>query len=293
MRKPTPAGPEWQKPLEQGLYITATPIGNAQDISLRALDVLNKCEAILAEDTRHTAKLLAIHGISRPLVSYNDHNAPRVRPKVLRRLENGARLVLVSDAGTPLISDPGYKLVREAIAVGVRVHAVPGASAVLAGLVLSGLPTNRFLFVGFLPPSRVARRAALDEIRALRMTLIFFEAPQRLTETLEDMISLLGEREAAVARELTKLHEDIRRGNLQDLATFYNSNVPRGEVTVIVGPPKPGEPDLSQADALLDKALAFMPLRAAVELVSEGLNLPRKVIYARALLRKGVNRNGA
>jgi 16S rRNA (cytidine1402-2'-O)-methyltransferase len=292
MRKPTPTGPEWQRPLEEGLYITATPIGNAQDISLRALVVLRSCEAILTEDTRNTAKLLAIHGISRPLFAYNDHNAPRVRPQLLKRLENGDRLALVSDAGTPLISDPGYKLVREAIAAGAKVHAVPGASAVLAGLVLSGLPTNRFLFVGFLPPSRDARRSALDEIRTLRLTLIFFEAPQRLKETLEDMTTLLGEREAAVARELTKLHENVRRGNLQDLAMFYQSNPPRGEVTVIVGPPQPEGPDFRQADALLDKALAFMPLRAAVELVSEGLNLPRRAVYARALLRKGVHSNG-
>ena len=259
---------------------------------MRALDVLKRCDAILAEDTRNTAKLLSIHGISRPLIPYNDHNGARVRPKILKRLENGDRLALVSDAGTPLISDPGYKLVREATAAGEKVHAVPGASAALAGLILSGLQTNRFLFVGFLPASRDARRAALDEFRTLIMTLIFFEAPQRLKETLEDMSSLLGARQVAVARELTKLHEDVHRGNLQDLAAFYDSNPPRGEVTVIVGPPQPGPPDFSRADALLDKALAFMPLRAAVELVSEGLNLPRKAVYARALLRKSVQSNG-
>ena len=293
MKKPTPARPEWQKPLEEGLHIAATPIGNARDISLRALDVLKNCDAILAEDTRNTARLLAIHGISRPLVAYNDHNAPRVRPQILKRLENGERLALVSDAGTPLVSDPGYKLVREAIAAGVKVHAVPGASAVLAALVLSGLPTNRFLFVGFLPASRDARRTALDELRTVRTTLIFFEAPQRLKETLEDMISMLGKREAAVARELTKLHENVCRGHLQDLAAFYESNPPRGEVTLIVGPPQPGEPDFRQVDALLDKALAYMPLRAAVELVSEGLNLPRKAVYARALLRKLTHSHGA
>ena len=288
MRKPTPTNAQGQNPLEEGLYITATPIGNAQDVSLRALHVLDRCDAILAEDTRTTAKLLAIHGISRPLVSYNDHNAPRVRPKMLTRLENGARLALVSDAGTPLVSDPGYKLVREAIAAGARVHAVPGASAALAGLVLSGLPTNRFLFVGFLPPTRAARRTALAEIGSLRATLIFFEAPQRLKEALEDMASLLGEREAAVARELTKLHEDVRRGSLLDLATLYKAITPRGEVTVVVGPPRSGEPDFTSADALLDKALPMMPLRAAVDLISDGLKLPRKAIYTRALLRKAL-----
>ena len=292
MTKPTPRARESQNPLESGLYITATPIGNARDIGLRALEVLKNCDAIVAEDTRTTSKLLAIHGISRPMIAYNDHNAPRVRPQILTRLENGDRLALVTDAGTPLVSDPGYKLVRDAIATGAKLHAVPGASAALAALVISGLPTDRFCFIGFLPNTSAARRTALDEIKSLRATLIFFEAPQRLKETLDDTASVLGTRDAAVARELTKLHEDVRRGELSELARYYESNPPRGEVTILVGPPASPAPDFSKADALLDRALPFMPLRAAVDLIGEALNLPRKAVYARALLRKTVRDDG-
>jgi 16S rRNA (cytidine1402-2'-O)-methyltransferase len=279
--------------LEGGLYITATPIGNARDISLRALDVLESCDAILAEDTRNTAKLLAIHGISRPLISYNDHNAPRARPSILKRLEQGELLVLVSDAGTPLISDPGYKLVREAIAAGTRIHVVPGASAALSALVLSGLPTNRFLFVGFLPAARDARRAVLEELKALQFTLIFFEAPQRVGETLEDMRYVFGVRDAAVAREVTKFHEDVRRGNLQELVSFFETSPARGELTLVVGPPRTEEPDFTKADRLLEQAMGFMPVRTAVELVTEALGLPRKAVYARALLHKRSESNEA
>ena len=260
---------------------------------MRALDILANCDAILAEDTRVTARLLAIHNISRPLMSYNDHNAPRVRPQALMRLERGERLVLVSDSGTPLISDPGYKLVREAIAAGLKIHVVPGASAVLSALVVSGLPTNRFLFVGFLPAARDARRSALEKLKMVEATLIFFEAPQRLTDTLEDLRCVLGVRDAAVARELTKLHENVRRGNLLELETFYADSPARGEVTIVIGPPANEEPDLGKADRLLDKALPFMPVRAAAELVSEALELPRKAVYARALVRKQAQSNGA
>jgi 16S rRNA (cytidine1402-2'-O)-methyltransferase len=290
--KPKPAGPEDQNPLGNGLYVTGTPIGNARDISLRALDVLRRCDAILAEDTRKTAKLLAIHNIRRPLLCYNDHNAPRARPQILKRLENGECLALVSDAGTPLISDPGYKLVREAIAARAKVYVVPGPSAALAALVISGLPTDRFFFVGFLPASHDARRAALVEISALPSTLIFFEAPQRLTDALKDMLSTLGDRNAAVARELTKLHEDIRRGSLGELVSHYESHAPRGEVTVIVGPMQIAEPDWRKTEHLLDRALAYMPLRSAVDLVSEAMMLPRRSVYTRALLRKTAQTDG-
>lgn len=286
MRKPRPGHPEWQSPLDEGLYITSTPIGHARDITLRALDVLANCDAILAEDTRVTSKLLAIHKISRPLISYNDHNAPRVRPQVLTRLKSGERLALVSDSGTPLVSDPGYKLVREGIAAGVKIHIVPGPSAVLSALAVSGLPTNRFMFVGFLPASRESRRTALEKLKTTEATLIFFEAPQRLMGTLEDMRTVFRMRDAAVARELTKLHEDIRRGKLDELASFYADSPARGEVTIVIGPPAREEPDFGTADRLLEKALEFMPVRAAVDLVSESLDLPRKAIYARALLLK-------
>lgn len=293
MRNPRPGSPESQKPLEAGLYIASTPIGHARDVSLRALDVLANCDAILAEDTRVTARLLAIHDISRPLLSYNDHNGPRVRPQILKRLERGERLALVSDSGTPLVSDPGYKLVRDAIAAGLKIHVVPGASAVLSALVASGLPTNRFLFVGFLPPARDARRTALEKLKTIEATIIIFESPQRLAGTLEDLRSVLGDRQAAVARELTKLHEDVRRGTLLDLETSYANSPARGEVTIVIASPNAAEPDFGKADQLLDKALPFMPVRAAVELVSEALELPRNAVYARALARKQAQGDGA
>ena len=293
MSKPRPGPPEWQKPLDEGLYLISTPIGNARDISLRALDALAGCDAILAEDTRVTAKLLAIHKISRPLISYNDHNAPRMRPQALMRLERGERLALVSDAGTPLVSDPGYKLVREAIAAGIKIHVVPGASAILSALVVSGLPTDRFLFIGFLPSTGEARRIALEKLRSVESTLVFFEAPQRLAQVLGDMHGVLGARNAAIARELTKLHEDVRRGTLQELESYYARTPARGEVTIIVGRPLSEAPDFGNVDRLLEKALAFMPVRTAAEFVSEALELPRKAVYARALRRKRVQSDGA
>jgi len=265
--------------------VTATPIGNARDITLRALDALAACDAIAAEDTRVTSKLLAIHGIARPLFAYNDHNAAGARPKLLKRLREGQRIVLVSDAGTPLVSDPGYRLVREALAEGIAVHALPGPSALLAALALAGLPTDRFLFAGFLPPRSGARRSALLELRDLRATLIFFESAQRLSESLADMADVLGPREAAVGRELTKLHEDMRRGDLASLASSYTAP-PKGEITLVVAPPKEAAPDLARADGLLDKALQFMPVRAASDLLAEALDLPRHALYERALAKR-------
>src|SRR5690348_2587199 len=210
-----------QGDLAAGLYILATPIGNARDISLRALETLRGSDVIAAEDTRVTAKLLAIHGISRPLIPYNDHNGAEMRPKILGRLERGEAVVLVSDAGTPLVSDPGYKLVRAAVAAGLPVIALPGPSAVLAGLTLSGLPSDRFLFAGFLPSKAGERKTMLEELKGVRATLIFFESAQRLSESLMAMAEVLGEREAVMARELTKLHEEVRRGSLTELAAHY------------------------------------------------------------------------
>jgi 16S rRNA (cytidine1402-2'-O)-methyltransferase len=273
--------------LPAGLYVTATPIGNAADITLRALEVLKSCDLIAAEDTRVTAKLLAIHGIAKPLAAYNDHNAARERPKLLAKMRQGARIALVSDAGTPLVSDPGFKLVREAIAEGLPVHALPGASAVLTGLALAGLPTDRFLFAGFLPAKQGMRQSALRGLKDLRATLVFFESPQRLSETLGDMAEIFGTRTAAVAREMTKLHEDVRRGLLRELAAHYeNAGAPRGEVTLIVSPPHDIEADTARIDSALDKALAFMPVRPAVDLVADMLDAPRRVVYARALEKK-------
>jgi 16S rRNA (cytidine1402-2'-O)-methyltransferase len=282
-----PGGGESQSLLAAGLYVTATPIGHAKDITLRALEVLKGCDAIAAEDTRVTSKLLSIYGISKPLTAYNDHNAARERPKLLRKLRDGARIALVSDAGTPLVSDPGYRLVREALAEGVAVHAIPGASAALAALTLAGLPTDRFLFAGFLPPKSGARRTVLEELREVRATLIFFESPHRLAESLADMAAVLGGREASVGRELTKLHEECRRGDLVSLAAGYaDAALPKGEITVVVAPARDAAPDISRADHLLDKALQFMPVRAATDLLAEALDLPRHALYERALAKK-------
>jgi 16S rRNA (cytidine1402-2'-O)-methyltransferase len=276
--------------LAPGLYVTATPIGNARDITLRALDVLAGCDLIAAEDTRVSAKILAIHGISRPLAAYNDHNGARERPKLLARLKHGARIALISDAGTPLVSDPGYKLVREALAEGVPVHAVPGASATLTALALAGLPTDRFLFVGFLPARAGERGTVLAELKTVRATLIFFESAQRLGESLGQMAEVLGERAVVVARELTKLHEEVRRGTLRFLAEQYaRQTPPKGEVTVLVGPPPEQRVDTVRIDALLEKTLPFMPLRAACELIAQALDLPRKEIYRRALQKKNAD----
>ncbi|MGZ6022979.1 MAG: 16S rRNA (cytidine(1402)-2'-O)-methyltransferase [Rhizomicrobium sp.] len=273
--------------LAPGLYITATPIGNARDITLRALDVLAGCDVIAAEDTRVSAKLLAIHGISRPLTAYNDHNGARERPKLLARLKHGARIALISDAGTPLVSDPGFKLVREALAEGVPVHAIPGASATLTALALAGLPTDRFLFVGFLPSKTGERGSALGELKNIRATLIFFESAQRLAESLAQMADVLGDRAVAVTRELTKLHEEVRRSTLGILAAQYAQEPPpKGEVTILVGPPPEQQADFARIDALLDKALPFMPVRAASELIAEALGVPRKEIYQRAIEKK-------
>ena len=253
--------------LTAGLYIVATPIGNARDISLRALDVLKGCDVIAAEDTRVTSKLLSIHGVSRPLVAYNDHNAPEMRPKLLARLARGEVVALVSDAGTPLVSDPGYKLVREVIAEGMPVVAIPGASAVLAGLALSGLPSDRFLFAGFLPHRGGERAAILEELKGVRATLIFFESTQRLSESLAAMLDVLGDRPAVMAREITKLHEETRPGLRSPL----------------VGPPREAEADMGKIDAALKAALPFMPVKAAAEMIAGLTDGSKKAIYARAL----------
>jgi len=273
--------------LPPGLYVTATPIGNARDITLRALEVLGGVDAIAAEDTRVTAKLLAIHGISKPLSPYNDHNGERERPRLLARLKEGARIALVSDAGTPLVSDPGYKLVRAAYAGNIAVHVIPGPSAPLAALILSGLPSDRFLFAGFLPPRSGERRAALEDLRNQPATLIFFESGPRLGDALSDMADVLGDRPAAVARELTKLFEETRRGTLRELSAHYEkAGAPKGEITLVVEGAKEVAPDFAKLDALLDQALQFMPVRAAADLLASAFDQPRKPIYDRALQRK-------
>jgi 16S rRNA (cytidine1402-2'-O)-methyltransferase len=269
----------------RGIAIVATPIGNAADITLRALDVLRSVDAILCEDTRVSAKLLARHGIRRPLLAYHEHNAERMRPQILARLRRGESLALISDAGQPLISDPGFKLVRAALAEGLPVTALPGPSAALTALVLSGLPTDRFFFAGFLPPKAAQRRRALAELAAVPGSLIFFEAAQRLPASLSDMAVVLGSRPAAVARELTKLFEEVRRAKLGELAAHYaEAGPPRGEVTIVVAPPEsPAAPSESALDEALTEALAARSLRDAVDAVAAALGLPRRQVYARAL----------
>lgn len=265
-----------------GLYVTATPIGNARDITLRALDLLAACDVIVAEDTRVTAKLLAIHGLSKPMKIYNEHVADRAGPEILKRIAEGAVVALVSDAGTPLLSDPGGRLVREALAQGLNVVPLPGASAFLAALVASGIETSRVLFAGFLPPRAAARRAELKELANIPAALVFYEAPSRIAEALADMAALLGDREAAVARELTKLHEDVRRGPLADLAREAAAGEARGEYVIVVAAPTGAAPE-ADLDALLKTALKSASLKEAVADVAAETGVPRREVYARAL----------
>jgi 16S rRNA (cytidine1402-2'-O)-methyltransferase len=268
------------------LHLVATPIGTLGDVTLRALWVLREADRILCEDTRVTGRLLARYGISATLEPYHDHNADRVRPAVLARLRRGERLALVSDAGTPLVSDPGYRLVRDALAEGLPVTAAPGPSAAITALTLSGLPPDIFLFAGFLPPRQAARRKALGAWRDLAATLIFYEGPPRLAAALADMAEILGDRDAAVARELTKLHEEIRRGRLSALAAHYRgAGPPRGEIVIVVGPSDATQATLSEAeiDRRLADALGQFSLRDAAALVAEDTGLPRRDLYRRAL----------
>jgi 16S rRNA (cytidine1402-2'-O)-methyltransferase len=273
------------EPIAPGLHVVATPIGNLADITLRALATLAAADAVIAEDTRVTRTLLAHYGVATPLIAYHEHNASVVRPHLLARLAEGAALALVSDAGTPLISDPGYKLVTEAVAQGVPVVSAPGPSAVLAALVVAALPTDRFYFEGFLPPRSAARRARLDMLASIPATLVFFESARRLSETLVDLAEVLGPRPAAVARELTKLYETTRRGPLDQLAEEFGREAPpKGEIVVLVGPPAP-EPEVSeeQIDALLTAALETQSVRDAASAVAAETGASRRLVYARAL----------
>ena len=280
--KPAP-----QAALAPGLYLVATPIGNLADISLRAIEVLDRASLVACEDTRTTRKLLTAHGIAAKLTAYHEHNAARVRPRLMERLECGEAVALVSDAGTPLISDPGYKLVAAAAEAGVAVTAVPGASAGLAALTVSGLPSDRYFFAGFLPNKSAARRRALAELVPVPASLVIYESARRLPAALADMAEVLGPRPAAVARELTKLHEEVRRGTLAALAEHYGSaGPPKGEVVVVIGPPGLDVAVALSAEALdarLRAALGRESLRDAVAAVAEATGLPRKQIYARAL----------
>jgi 16S rRNA (cytidine1402-2'-O)-methyltransferase len=273
------------EPLPPGLYIAATPIGNLSDLSARAADTLRRADLVLAEDKRVTAKLLAHVGAKTPMSNYHDHTSEQERAAIVARL-GGEAVALVSDAGTPLISDPGYKLVRAARAAGHAVHTVPGPCAAVAALTVAGLPTDRFLFVGFLPAKAKARAEAIAEIAEVRATIVLYESGPRLAETLAALALRLGDREAAVARELTKLHEECVSGTLHELAKRYADGPPKGEIVIVVGPTaEAAEATDAELDAALDEALARLsPSRAAAE-VAGRLNISRKRAYARALQR--------
>ncbi|NQU56136.1 MAG: 16S rRNA (cytidine(1402)-2'-O)-methyltransferase [Rhodospirillales bacterium] len=273
-------------PVPGGLYILATPIGNARDITLRALDTLRAADVIVCEDTRVTSKLLAIHGISRPLTAYHEHNADKAGPAIIERLKKGQTVALVSDAGTPLISDPGYRLVRACAAEGLFVTHLPGPSSVLTALVLAGLPTDRFLFSGFLTNKSGKRQTELMELKAVTATLVFLESPKRLAKSLADMAVVLGPREAAIGRELTKKFEEVRRGTLEELAEHYaEAGAPKGEVTIVVAPPLAleGKATVEDIDRLLGDALDSLSLKDAVAAVSAATGAPRRNVYSRAL----------
>ncbi len=276
------------QPLESGLYIVATPIGNLRDITLRALDTLQAADEVLAEDTRVARRLLDAHGIRAKLSPYHDHNGAKRRPEILDKLASGAAIALISDAGTPLVSDPGWKLSREALDAGHRVFPVPGASALLAGLVASGLPSDRFMFCGFLPPKSGARQKVAAELASVPSTLVFYEAGPRLADCLRDLASALGEtREAAVSREITKLFEETRRGSLAELASHYaEAGPPKGEIVVLVGPPVAHAVTEEALDAAIRAALETQSLKQAAAEIAEQLGLPKRDVYQRALALK-------
>jgi 16S rRNA (cytidine1402-2'-O)-methyltransferase len=274
------------EPLAPGLYLVATPIGNLGDITLRALSVLGRADVIYCEDTRHSRILLQHFAIKARLEAYHEHNAAEQRPRILSRLDKGQRVALISDAGTPLISDPGFKLAREAAAAGHAVVSLPGASAGITALTSSGLPADAFLFAGFLPPKSAARQTRLKDLAAVPGTLIFYEAPQRLSDSLADMSAVLGDRPAVVARELTKLHEDIVRGSLSELAQAHGGRDIKGELVVLVGPPIAGAASDEALRSALGAALRDMTLRDAAKAVAEALGVPRSRVYDLGLAMK-------
>ena len=275
------------QPLEAGLYILATPIGNLADITLRALSVLARADVVYCEDTRHSAKLLqhfAIHATTRAL---HDHNEDSEMARLLSDLGNGRSIAIISDAGTPLVSDPGFKIVRAAVAAGYTVTAVPGASAAISALAVSGLPTDAFFFAGFLPPKQAARRARLNDIKTVPGTLIFFEAPQRVIDQLADLKDVLGDRPAVMVRELTKLHEELVHGPLSRISDEIKSRELKGEVVIVVGPPL----DIAVTDdeilARLQVALESMRLKDAANAVADALGVAKSRVYNLGLKAKG------
>lgn len=277
------------KDLPPGLYIIATPIGNIGDITLRALEVLKSVDIIACEDTRTTGKLTAVYNLPAQKIPYHDHNAAEMRPRLISMMREGKRVALVSDAGMPLISDPGFKLVEECAAAGIPMTCLPGPSASLTALVLSGLPTDKFMFAGFLPPKQAARRAALVGIKAVPATLILYETAPRLAGSLDDMLEILGDRKAAVARELTKKFEEVKRGRLSELISHYRTEgEPRGEIVIIIGTPEEGQSEIWTEDAL--DALLFkmmeegMSVKDASAFVAAKSGIKKRDVYQRALI---------
>jgi 16S rRNA (cytidine1402-2'-O)-methyltransferase len=280
-------------PLAGGLYLVATPIGNLRDITVRALEVLAGADLIACEDTRVSRKLSEHYGITAPLTPYHDHNAAQARPQLLARLADGAAIALISDAGTPLISDPGFKLVRAARDAGVSVTALPGASAVLAALSVSALPTDRFFFEGFLPAKEGARRARIAELKRIPATLVLFESGPRIAAALANLAEGLGPRDAAICRELTKLHEEIRRGDLAALARDYAAGAEtRGEFVLVIAPPAEAAGERADVDELLRAALARLSVKEAVAEVAAVTGEPRRDVYQRALALDKESRRG-
>lgn len=270
--------------LPPGLHVVATPIGNLGDITLRALAALAGADLIACEDTRVTRRLLDRYAIRTPLTPYHDHNAAKARPMLLDRLAAGAAIALVSDAGTPLVSDPGFKLVRAAQEAGHPVTTLPGPSALLAALTVAGLPTDQFFFAGFLPPKQTARRARIAELARIPGTIVLFETGPRIAATLADLATGLGRREAVLCRELTKLHEEVRRGDLQTLAQTCAAGEVRGELVLVIAPPEAaGQPSTEDTETLLREALTRASLKDAVAEVVSATGLPRREIYQRAL----------
>lgn len=270
-----------------GLYIVATPIGNLSDLSPRAADILSRADAIAVEDSRVTARLLGHIGAKRPMIPYHDHNADRMRPGLIARMGTEA-IALVSDAGTPLISDPGFKLVRDTRAAGHAVVTLPGPCAAIAALTLAGLPTDRFFFLGFLPPKAKARADAIAEVAAIRATLILYESGPRLAATLAALVEGLGNREGAVAREISKRFEECVTGTLAGLAARYEDAPPKGEIVIVVAPPgDEATAPVLDADAMLRDALTRLPAAKAASEVAKATGLRKQDLYARALEMKG------
>ena len=268
--------------LTPGLYLVATPIGNLGDITMRAVDILSRCDGVACEDTRVTGKLLKHLGISKPLWRYDDHSEHRDRGRLVESMRTRA-VALVSDAGTPMISDPGYRLVNDCRAEGIAVTSLPGPCAAVVGLTLAGLPNDRFLFAGFLPAKEKARRETLEELAAIDATLIFYETGPRLLKSLAALKEMMPEREIAVARELTKLHEECRRGLADGLMAYYDAHPPKGEIVLLVGPPQDHAPSDADADAMLREAMQTMKASQAAAQVSRATGLDRKTLYARAM----------